>query len=159
MSTTTGHHRLAWDLRYAPPPGANRQYSIAAVYQNTPSGPNGPFVHPGRYTVRLTVDGATFERPLDVRMDPRVTIAPADLQAQTDLSLACYRAYLKAQTLGTAIDAAVAGPGVDAARKTAWQALRGDGVPGDPDVIYEFIVAMPAAEESVDGAAGEVAAT
>ena len=33
--------------------------------ENTPSGPRGPFVHPGGYTVRLTVDGRVEERPLD----------------------------------------------------------------------------------------------
>ncbi len=151
VSTAPGHHRVVWDLRHAPPPGAQRGYAIAAVHRNTPSGPNGPFVHPGRYTVRLTVDGSVVERPLDVRMDPRVSITAADLQAHTDLSMACYRAYLKAQALRSSIDAALAGPGADAARKAAWTALRGEGDPGDPDVLYEFIVAVPVAEETVTG--------
>jgi hypothetical protein len=154
VATAPGHHRLVWDLRYAPPRGASRQYSIAAVYRNTPSGPNGPFVHPGRYTVRLTVDGAVSERPLDVRMDPRVTIAAADLRAQTDLSMACYRAYLRLQGLRERLEDALrpgAGQAIDAARRAALETLRGEGLPGDPDIMYESIVAVPAAEETVVG--------
>src|SRR4029453_9573829 len=84
VRTTVGQHRFVWDLRYAPPRGAMRTHQIAAVYQKTPSGPVGPFVHPGSYTVRLTVDGAIQQRPLEVRLDPRVPISPDDLRRQTD---------------------------------------------------------------------------
>ena len=37
---------------------------------------------PGRYTVRLTVDGAAQTAPLTVRMDPRVKTTPAGLTQQ-----------------------------------------------------------------------------
>ncbi len=37
--------------------------------------PQGPLVVPGRYTVRLDADGHTHERPLEVMMDPRVSIS------------------------------------------------------------------------------------
>jgi hypothetical protein len=37
---------------------------------------------PGRYTVRLTVDGQSQTAPLEVVMDPRVKTPLADLQAQ-----------------------------------------------------------------------------
>ena len=62
LGTSDGHHRFVWDLRYAPPKGARRSFSIAAVYQNTESGPKGPFVSPGEYTVRLTTDGVMEEK-------------------------------------------------------------------------------------------------
>jgi photosystem II stability/assembly factor-like uncharacterized protein len=153
VATEAGHHRIVWDLRYAPPPGAQRQFSIAAIYGNTPSGPVGPFVHPGRYTVRLTRDGAVMERPMDVRLDPRVAVSAEDLQLQTDLSLACYQAYLKAQQLRAAIDKALRGDvtGVNAARRAAWASLAGPDVPGDPDILYGSISAAPVAEETVAG--------
>lgn len=152
VSTGVGHHRFVWDLRYPPPRGANRQYSIAAVYQNTPSGPHGPFVRPGRFTVRLTVDGTTFDRPLDVRLDPRVALGEGDLRLQTDLSLACYRGYHRAQDLRDAIDAALkAAKGGDAAREEARRRLRGAGAPGDPDLLYGSITAVPDDEETVVG--------
>ena len=43
---------------------------------------------PGTYTVRLTVDGKTLVRSLQVRMDPRVKATAADLKSQFDASRA-----------------------------------------------------------------------
>jgi hypothetical protein len=146
-----GHHRVTWDLRYPPPPGTERSFSIAAIYRNTPSGPVGPFVHPGRYRVRLTADGAVSERTLDVRMDPRVRIAAEDLQAQTDLSMTAYRGHLRAQELRDAIDAALKRGDLDPSRRSSLQALRGEGLPGDADVMYGSVYAEPAETESVVG--------
>ena len=54
---------------------------------------------PGRYTVRLTVDGRVQRQPLTVRMDPRVTTPTAVLQRQHDLSVALYDAALEAERL------------------------------------------------------------
>jgi hypothetical protein len=151
IPTAAGHHRVTWDLRYPPPPGAERSFSIAAIYRNTPSGPVGPFVHPGRYRVRLTADGAVSERTLDVRMDPRVSIAAEDLQAQTDLSMTAYRGHLRAQELRDAIDATLKRGDLDPSRRSSLQALRGDGLPGDADVMYGSVYAGPAETESVVG--------
>jgi hypothetical protein len=153
VSTAQGHHRLAWDLRYAPPRGSVRQFSIASVYRNTPSAPVGPYVHPGRYTVRLTVDGAASERPLEIRMDPRVSIAAEDLQAQTRLSLACYRGYHAAQQIREAIDRALQAPAAASAtaRRDDLQRLRGQGEPGDQDLLYDSTTAVPDGQETVVG--------
>jgi photosystem II stability/assembly factor-like uncharacterized protein len=145
LGTSSGHHRWVWDLRYAPPRGSQRTHSIAAIYRNTPSGPQGPFVHPGAYTVRLAVDGAAQQRSIDVRMDPRVTIPAADLRAQTDPSLASYRAYHELQDIRDAIDARPPD-----ARK-ALMALRGNGEPEDQDVLYGNITATPAERETIVG--------
>ena len=150
-ATAPGHHRLVWDLRYTSPPGAQRSLSIAAVHLNTPIGPVGPFVHPGRYRVRLTADGAVSERTLDVRLDPRVAINPEDLQAQTDLSNAVYRGYLRAQEMRDAIDAALRRGDLAAGRRPALQALRGEGLPGDADVMYGSIYATPETDETIVG--------
>jgi hypothetical protein len=153
LSTEPGHHRFIWDLRHEPPRGARRQFSIAAVYRNTPSGPRGPFVHPDRYTVRLHVDGAALERSIEVGMDPRVEISAEDLQLQTDLSLACYRGYLEVQELREAIDSAMQdrSASASAAELEAWTTLRGSGSPGDPDILYGSIYAASAAEETLVG--------
>ena len=145
LGTSTGHHRFVWDLRHAPPRGARRTHAIAAIYRNTPSGPVGPFVHPGTYSVRLTVDGATQQRPLTVRLDPRVKIAPADLRRQTDASLACYRAYHELQEMREAIDARPPD------QRQPLMALRGTGEPGDQDVLYDSINAVPAERETIVG--------
>ena len=82
LATGAGLHRFVWDLRYPTPDVLQFGYPIAAVYRNTPREPQGSWALPGTYTVRLTVDGRTWTQPLVVRMDPRVTATPADLQAQ-----------------------------------------------------------------------------
>jgi hypothetical protein len=40
---------------------------------------------PGKYTVKLTVDGKPYTQALEIRMDPRVKTAAEDLKAQFDL--------------------------------------------------------------------------
>jgi photosystem II stability/assembly factor-like uncharacterized protein len=148
LSTERGQHRFVWDLRYAPPRGARRDLSIAAVHRGTSTSPAGPYVHPGRYTVRLTAGGATAGRTLDVRMDPRVAISDADLQLQTDLSLACYRASQRVQEIREAIDGAVdRQPG----RREQLTALRGSGTPENPDILYDSISANDPNQETVVG--------
>jgi hypothetical protein len=149
LSVAAGHHRFVWDLRFPPPPGAERSFSISAVFRSTPSGPVGPFVHPGRYRVRLTADGAVSERQIDVRMDPRVSASEQDVQAQTDLSLASYRGYLRAQAMRDAIEARLREAGRGAAARAALQALRGEGLPGDADIMYGSAYAAADGEETV----------
>jgi len=81
LPTSPGMHRWVWDLRAAPPAATHYEYPISAVAHRTPLTPQGPFVLPGVYTVRLTVDGHSQSQPLNVRMDPRVHTAAADLEA------------------------------------------------------------------------------
>ena len=147
--TGAGHHRFVWDLRYTPPRGARRTHSIAAVYARTPSRPEGPFVHPGTYTVRLTVDGAVQQRSIDIRLDPRVRIADDDLRRHTDASLACYRGYLEAQEIRESIEARLAGS--SPAGRATLSSLRGAGEPEDADVLYGSISAVPTAQETIVG--------
>ena len=90
LSANAGSERFLWDMHYQPlniPPS----YPIAAVYKNTAPDATSPWVMPGTYNVKLTVDGQTFSQPLLVKMDPRVKTAIADLQKQHDMSLQCYR--------------------------------------------------------------------
>ena len=113
LSIEPGHHRFIWDLRHEPPAGTQREFSISAVHLRTPASPHGPFAHPGTYTVRLTVDGSVLERPIEVRLDPRVTMSEEDVRLQTDNSLVCYRGYLELLVIREAIDAEL--HGLDAA--------------------------------------------
>ena len=80
-STGAGMHRFVWDLREAPPRSLQQDLPISAVPHDTPRVPEGVLVVPGRYTVRLDVDGRTVERPLVVAMDPRVAISRARARA------------------------------------------------------------------------------
>ena len=95
--TRAGLQRFTWDLHYARPTDGCA-LPISATPYNTKCEPEGPWVMPGRYTVRLTVDGTVLTQPLTVRMDPRVKTARAALQEQHDLSVALYDAMLLART-------------------------------------------------------------
>ncbi|HKD11426.1 MAG TPA: hypothetical protein VKE50_05095 [Thermoanaerobaculia bacterium] len=84
---TAGHHRIVWDLRSRRPRAPSYEYSIAAVWgEDTPIVPQGVLALPGRYTVRLIVGGKQLTQPLELRMDPRVTVPEQDLVRQFDLA-------------------------------------------------------------------------
>ncbi len=87
LSAEAGLHRFAWDLRHETPAASSFGYPIAAIRGNTPREPRGPWVVPGTYTVRLTVDGLATTQPITVVMDPRVKAPPADIEAQHALSM------------------------------------------------------------------------
>lgn len=70
ISAEAGMHRFVWDLHYA----------FQADVHTSFYGPSAPHALPGRYTVKLTVNGKSYEQPLVVKMDPRVKTSPVDLQ-------------------------------------------------------------------------------
>lgn len=89
LSGDAGAHRFLWDLHYTPldvPPS----YPISAIYQNTAPDPTSPWVMPGTYTARLSVNGQKYSQTFTVKIDPRVTTSLSDLKTQHDLSVACY---------------------------------------------------------------------
>ena len=85
-SGAAGLHRFVWDLHYPAPAVLEGGYPIAAVPHDTPKEPRGPWVMPGKYTVRLTAQGKSEEKPLVVRMDPRLRTPLAALRQQFELS-------------------------------------------------------------------------
>ncbi len=98
LSTAAGMHRFLWDLHYQPVPGVRSGYGMQAVWHNTPLSPTGPWVMPGTYTVKLTVDGQSYTQPLTVRMDPRVKTPLPALTQQFTLSRQLYDDELAAST-------------------------------------------------------------
>jgi hypothetical protein len=97
LSAAAGAHRFVWDLHYPPPEGGRRSYPMTAVYRDTPSVPQGRWVLPGEYRVRLTVGDHSHEQPLTVRMDPRVPTPAEGLRQQFELSLQCVEGLGRAQ--------------------------------------------------------------
>lgn len=81
MPLRAGLNRHTWNLRY---PDATRFQGLVLWGGGT----QGPRAVPGRYRARLVVGGDSVEVPFEVRMDPRATATPADLQAQFDFLLA-----------------------------------------------------------------------
>jgi photosystem II stability/assembly factor-like uncharacterized protein len=90
LNAKAGMKRFVWDLRYPPPRVTPRVYPISAIYKDTPPYPVGPFVPPGKYSVKLTAGGRTLTQPLNVRIDPRVKTARAGLDQQFKLSMQAY---------------------------------------------------------------------
>jgi photosystem II stability/assembly factor-like uncharacterized protein len=84
-SGAAGMHRFVWDLTYPAPDVLSRDFPISAIPHDTPLYPLGATVLPGKYTVKLTVDGQTYTQPLEIRMDPRVKFSPDELRAQFEL--------------------------------------------------------------------------
>ncbi len=97
-SAKAGLQRFTWDLHYARP-NDSCSLPISATPYNTKCEPEGPWVMPGTYTARLTVDGAVQTQTFTVRMDPRVKTPLAALKQQHDLSVALYDAMLEAPAL------------------------------------------------------------
>jgi photosystem II stability/assembly factor-like uncharacterized protein len=85
LSGEAGMHRFVWDLHFAPPEALSHEFPIAAILRDTPESPLGAWVLPGRYTVKLTVDGKTFTQAFAVKMDPRIRTSAAELRKQFDM--------------------------------------------------------------------------
>ena len=80
LPTAAGMNRFPWNLRYESPtelPGA--------FYAG--NGPQGPYVLPGTYTLKLTVAGKSQSVPLEIKLDPRVKVSQPDLQKRFDLQM------------------------------------------------------------------------
>lgn len=94
LAASAGAHRFLWDMKYAPlnVPAA---YPMTAIVHNTPPDATAPWVMPGTYTIRLTVDGKTQEQPLTIVMDPRVKTSITEWKRQHDLSMICYEGRKK----------------------------------------------------------------
>src|SRR5262249_23761821 len=80
LSVEPGVQRLTWDLGYQP----SRKLKGVKVEGDPEAAPRVP---PGTYTARLTVAGKSQSTPLDVKPDPRLSVSPADIQAQTAFAL------------------------------------------------------------------------
>ena len=83
LEPKAGLNRFVWDMRYDPIPRMPNYYLYG--YQD---GTTLPKALPGKYEIRMTVDGKTLSAPFEIKLDPRVQTSMADLQKQNDLILA-----------------------------------------------------------------------
>ena len=78
IPTKAGINRFVWDLRYE---GATRIANSPLWGGST----EGPLALPGKYQVRLTVNGTTQTKAFEIVPDPRVQVSQEDLKKQFDL--------------------------------------------------------------------------
>lgn len=82
LKNDAGVQRAFWDFRYE---GADKIWK-AKIDMGDPG--KGPLASPGEYTVKLTVNGKSYTRPLVVAADPRLSLKTADYEDQLAFSLA-----------------------------------------------------------------------
>lgn len=83
MPNDCGVNRFTWDLT-----SEDVRPWKAAPKWNQRSFDSGAFVVPGTYKALLTIDGKKYERPIVVRMDPRMSYTTAQLRDHRDRQLA-----------------------------------------------------------------------
>jgi photosystem II stability/assembly factor-like uncharacterized protein len=104
----TGHQGLngaSWNLQYEPPtlvalkttPPENPHIWDEARFQGTDTrrithwgitqGTGVPLAAPGKYQVRLTIDGKAYTQPFEVVKDPAILASDADLVASTQMQV------------------------------------------------------------------------
>ncbi len=82
LKPTAGLNRFVWDLRYEEARHVPGYY----LYEYG-SGARGPVAAPGHYQVRLTAGGQSQTADFELKLDPRVKVSQADLEAQLNFLL------------------------------------------------------------------------
>jgi len=134
LPAEAGGNRTNWDLRADAPPVFTHTFEINANPGLTPPSPLGPLVPPGAYTLRLTVDGKTYNQPVTVVNDPRSPATAADVRAQYALETRVVAAMQTAwdgyqRAAAQPLDSALAAVGGD---PTAGRGGGGGFRPGGP---------------------------
>jgi len=116
ISPKAGMHRFSWDLKFDPVSPvdlipAGDEEATGAVPGRTYPNYNVPWVPPGTYTARLTVEGKTLTQPIVVHLDPRVKIDPVALTRLNSVSsglyweaVAAHKAFNDAKALARTIE-------------------------------------------------------
>ena len=115
LSTAAGMHRFTWDVHYQPLAGlvpgegalgaVPTQLPIQAIPYNTVPAPSTPWVNPGTYIVKLTVDGKSYTQPIVVKQDPRVKTPALAMQQVYSLTRAMYYGAADARIAATKLGA------------------------------------------------------
>ncbi|MEO1245262.1 MAG: glycosyl hydrolase [Pseudomonadota bacterium] len=105
-----GFNAFEWDLRY---PNAAVVPGVVTRGDTDVS----PVAVPGRFQVRMLVDGATFEAPFEIRPDPNVAASQRDLEEQfrflselRDSIDELNRAVIEVRALANSVDGMSAAP-------------------------------------------------
>ncbi len=141
MPTNVGMNRINWDIRYDAPPAFSHSFEINANPGLTPASPEGPMAPPGRYTVKLTVNGKSYSQALTVKNDPRSNVVPAALGSQ----------HVLLAQLAHGTESAWAGNHQVGALRSAIQKSAGAGPPAE---IASAVAAVTAKLDTIGGGVG-----
>ncbi len=106
IGTKAGLHRVVWDMHYTPVGVSREELPMQAIAGDTAPANHAPWVMPGTYLVRLTVNGTKYEQPVTVKMDPRVKTPEVGLSEQFVLSKRLYDAIRRGSEAEKEIHAA-----------------------------------------------------
>ena len=82
LKVEDGLNRFVWDLRH------EEAHRVPGYYLwEYSDGAKGPLATPGHYQVRLTASGKSQTAAFDLKLDPRVNVAQADLEKQFNLQM------------------------------------------------------------------------
>jgi photosystem II stability/assembly factor-like uncharacterized protein len=91
LEKTEGMHRFVWDLAWGGREGVDDDSEYGS--------PHGPRAVPGNYEIRLTIDGQTWTQPLTVKMDPRSSATPQELEQQLKLGQQIFTETIESRRL------------------------------------------------------------
>jgi photosystem II stability/assembly factor-like uncharacterized protein len=141
-----GLNRTAWDLRSEGP--RLRTGAEPETGNEFRSGPRGPQVPPGTYTVKLTVGLESLSKTVEVKLDPSVVSSREDLRLQYRYGL---RLLEMESVLNEALDA-IEGLSAQVAERRKTQLALGRGDRARPEslkTVQEFLTAAQALEDSL----------
>jgi hypothetical protein len=151
-------HRFTWDVHYQPLDGGGRlggpNLPIAAIGRNTIAAPTTPWVNPGQFTVKLTVNGTTYSQPIVVKPDPRVKTAALAMQQVYSLSKALY--YTAIDVLAAARQARTLRDQIGARPAASTTALA-ESLASLSRKIEALVAAAPAGADTLTGASAGLA--
>jgi hypothetical protein len=94
LSTEAGSQRFVWDMHYKPL-DEPASYPISATFMDTAPDATSPWVLPGNYSVKMTINGKIYTQMFTIKQDPRVKTRPDLMKQIHDMSMVCYEAKQK----------------------------------------------------------------
>ncbi|HYL99555.1 MAG TPA: glycosyl hydrolase, partial [Blastocatellia bacterium] len=82
LPAEAGLNRFVWDMRYERVTKVPGGEAVFSDYQ-----PRGPMLMPGKFQLKMTAGGKSQIVPLELKLDPRITVSVADLRRQFDFGL------------------------------------------------------------------------
>lgn len=80
LPVRTGMNRYVWDFREDGPTAVPGMFILELADRG------GPLVPPGKYQIKLNVNGRNYSAPLEIKAEPRVRVSQEDFEKQYELA-------------------------------------------------------------------------